>query len=210
MVEFEGEVGIARFSTWAYKCKNEEVRTYMERIGSLQGLFVDPSDWESKWDNLYSFWQETHAQLVPLTLCNFGRELDCQQISRTFWGTCFGLCCPCFGLCGMCACCCSHVAWIQFRTGLLVGNMLVFFIVAILCFILGFKESPISSCQVDGINDEASCDDAVSALKTTYYTVGTVCGVVALLIGVVARYSLMKKEQQRRRDLLSDGATENV
>jgi len=210
VVEFEGEVGIARFSTWAYKCKNEEVRSYMERIGSLQGLFVDPADWESKWVNLYSFWQETHAQLVPLTLFNFGRELDCLQISRTFWGTCFGLCCPCIGLCGMCACCCNAKGWVHFRSGLIIGNMLVFFVAAIVCFIEGFKESPVI-CQQDGVNDDVSCDEQVASSKTEYYIAGTVCGIVALLIAVVARYSLVKREERRVRELLdSDELTENV
>jgi len=195
-IHHNNTVGLVRFSTWAYKCKDEEVRAYMEHIGSLQGVFSDPADWESKWEKLCSFWEESHNALVPLNFENLRKEMDWGRIGRTVCGTLFS-CCILVSLCFLC-CTCKRCAikWLQFRNGVLIGNVILLLAFSIALLLLGvFLNS-------DQCADE-ECEEDDATVKRFLYWFGSICGFIALLIFVIARFLLDNEEKILARNKLA-------
>lgn len=185
----EDDVGLVRFSTWAYKCKNEEVRSYMEHIGSLQGVFSDPAEWESKWEKLHSFWQESHNSLVPLNLTNLGKELDWSQIIRTVCGCALGSLCMLFSLCMLCCrCTICGPGWVQFRRGLVIGNVVILLLIS-LFFLLLTTFTNASGCT------DQTCELRARQLKTIEYWVGSIVGIVAIFVLLISWYCLDQEEK---------------
>jgi len=182
-IEYEGQVGLVKFGTWAYKFKNEHVRAYIEHIGSLQGLFVDPSDWVAKWEKIYSFYEESHDNLVPLTLANFCQEIDMPRIRRYlgggFLGFFCGVCCACY------PCCSSSKKWHQCRMGLIMGNMACFFIGAIIMFSAGF----VLGCR----NYDDSSEDLCDTTQNILFIFGAILAIFGFAMGVFV-YILSQKK----------------
>jgi len=171
-IEYEGQVGTVKFGTWAYKCKNEHVRAYIEHIGSLQGLFVDPSDWGAKWDKLYGFWEESHDELVPLTLWNFCQEVDFPRIRRMLGGGCVGL------FCGMCCACVPGKSkfWHECRMGLVMGNMACYIAASIILFVVGFY----INCNYDAGNPDTVCTTTQNVL----FISGSIVAILGFMMGI--------------------------
>jgi len=181
-IVYEGQVGLVKFGTWAYKFKNESVRAYIEHIGSLQGLFVDPSDWVSKWEKVYSFWEETHDALVPITFWNFCQEIDFPKIRRMLGGGIIGCCC---GVC--CACVPGKTkCWHECRMGLLMGNMACYLVGAIIMYATGFY----ANCGSAG-------DETCNTVQTALFITGSVLAVIGVLMGLFVYLLAQKKVREK-------------
>jgi len=204
-IVYEGIEGLVKFSNWSYKYKNEYVRGFIEHIGSLQGLFVDPSDWYSKWEKVHSFWEETHDNLVPITPWNFGSEVDFPKIRRLLGGGILGITC---GLC--CACYPAKTrCWHECRIGIFMGNMACYLVGAIIMFALGFyincKEEPTKYTNMAGGGDGAyavtptssdissSEDDSCSTTQSALFIAGSILGIIGFAMGIIVYMFAQKK-----------------
>jgi len=183
----KNDIGLVRFSTWAYKCKNEQVRSYMEHIGSLQGVFSDPAEWQSKWDKLHSFWEEAHNALVPLNFGNMRKEVNWPLIGRTVCGTCFSLVLVA-SLFVMCFRWKSFgYKWIQFRRGLLLGNVVLLLLISVVFLFAGTESG--DPCH------DASCEQEQDFVQELSYLIGFICACAALLVFLIARLFLSREER---------------
>jgi len=165
----------------------------MEHIGSLQGVFSDPADWDSKWEKLYSFWEESHNALVPLNFENLRKELDWGRMGRTVCGALFA-CCLLGSLCFLC-CRCTRCArkWLQFRKGVLLGNVILLLAISIVLLLLGVFLN-LNECETD------DCEKDTAITKTFFYWFGCICGFTALVLFLIARLLLNHEEKVFARE----------
>jgi len=194
----EDNVGLVRFNTWAFKCKNDQARMYMEHIGSLQGLFSDPTEWESKWEKIYSFWQEAHNALEPLGCDNFQKELDCAQIRATSSGGCLGMSICCLALFFTCipACHCCGPRWTYFKRGILGGNVFILLVFGLFLFSYGIYYH--ADCTTEACQDDVSYTRRWLLLSGLGFAATGLC-MAAAFIG------LKREETTLKEKLLEEG-----
>jgi len=184
---YEGIVGTAKYHTWVYK--NQKVQNYMLRVGSLQGLFVDPHDWESKLMGIRSFWEDTHAKLVPLNCSNFKKEVDWTHLKTTGVGAMIGFClCPC-------SCCCLCCGSERFRFGITLGVIIIFLIGSVLSFVNGFKATS-TLCS-----DAYTCQSS-EGYGSSLFTSGTIMGLLAITTAVVGRSFYVKDKRKLGKKMI--------
>jgi len=195
---YEGIVGTAKFNTWYFK--NEKVQKYMQRVGSLQGLFVDPNDWEAKFTAVKHFWEDTHNTLVPLNLHNFSKEVDWKLFRVMIGGLLVGCGLGPFACCFLCM-----PRNERFRFGIVLGMILFFIFGFTILFLLGLL-SKSETCK-----DELSCSESGGDLDADYFAAGVILGIIALALAFVARfiYALEKRKLAGRipKRMTSRGAS---
>jgi len=169
----------------------------MQHIGSLQGLFSDPTEWESKWEKIHSFWQEAHTALVPLGCDNFQQELDCAQIRATSSGACLGVICCFSSLIFTCipACKCCGTRWTYFKKGILGGNVFCMLLFGLFYFVLGIYYHP--NCV------DKQCDDSANFTRKVVLLIGATMIAIGFCLAL-AFLGLRKEELTLKEKLLED------